>query len=83
MRRANQAAIIKAQSAGELQAMIGFLQGRTARSPLGALRLELLAYGIGQPRDEDLIVAQDALRRTLNRRLDRQLSWLIREFQHE
>jgi hypothetical protein len=56
------AVVLKAQSAGELQAMLGFLEGRTARSEGGEPRLVILSYGVGQPRDEELLMAQDARR---------------------
>ena len=50
------AAVLKAQSAGELQAMLGFLEGREVGE-----RLILLSHGVGQPRDEEMAMAQDAL----------------------
>ena len=56
------ACVIKAQSAGELQAMLDFLKGRKARSPGGEDRLVVMAAGVGPVRDEELIIAQDALK---------------------
>lgn len=51
------AAIVKTQSAGEAQGLIDFLAARRTGN-----RLILLSYGIGQPRDEEMILAKDALK---------------------
>ena len=50
------AAVLKAQSAGELQGMLDFLDDREVGE-----RLILLSHGVGQPRDEEMVMAQDAL----------------------
>jgi hypothetical protein len=50
------AAILKAQSAGELQGMLDFLASRQTGD-----RLILLSYGVGMPRDEEMLMAKDAL----------------------
>ena len=50
------AAILKAQSAGELQGMLDFLASRQTGN-----RLILLSYGVGMPREEEMLMAKDAL----------------------
>ena len=55
------AAVIKAQSAGELQAMLDFLETRKARRPGAAERLVLVSSGVGQPRHDEMLMVKDAL----------------------
>lgn len=56
------AAVIKAQSAGELRAMLDFLDGRKARRPGAEDRLVLVHSGVGVPRREELLIVKDVLR---------------------
>ena len=56
------AAVIKTQSAGELQAMLDFLEGRMALTAGGEERLVILSCGVGQVRNDELVMAQDAIR---------------------
>ena len=41
--------------------MLDFLEGRKARSPGGEERLVVVSCGVGPVRDEELIMAQDAI----------------------
>ena len=50
------AAILKAQSAGELQGMLDFLRSRRTGD-----RLIVLSYGVGPPREEEMLLAKEAL----------------------
>ena len=56
------AAVIKTGSAGELQAMLDFLDGRKARRADAPERLVIASCGVGEPNKQDLLIIRDILK---------------------